>query len=87
MVNEVDKGSAFRVNLPENHTDGYIWQLNSDFDHSVLEEQNSVWHGDKKGIDFNFKALAVGQTTLHLIKRKYTDTAEVTSFIVKIVSN
>lgn len=84
-INEVKAGDKFRVNLPEDHTDGYTWQLNSDeLNRAQIQELNAVWHGTKKGIDFNFKALAAGQQTLTFVKRKYIDTLSVKSFIVKI---
>lgn len=84
-INEVEAGKMFRVTLPEEHTSGYTWQFKSEgLNQSVVEELNAVWHGPVKGIDFNFKALAAGQTTLTFVKRKYTDTLTVNSFIVKI---
>jgi predicted secreted protein len=86
-VNEVKTGSRFKIVLPENHEDGYTWQLNEDFDKSTLEALSPVWHGQKKGIYFTFKALSAGQTMLTFIKRKYTDTLAVKRFIVKTGNN
>lgn len=84
-VNEVGIHTKFRINLPENHTTGYLWQLNQNFDKALLEEMNAVWHGNEKGIDFNFKSLKVGETTLTFVLRKHTDTSNVKSFVVKII--
>jgi len=86
-INQVPKNSKFRIILPENHTNGYLWQLNNDYDQKVIEQLNEVWHGNEKGIYFNLKALSAGQTTLTFVSRKYTDTAEIKFFIVKIADN
>ncbi|MES2681295.1 MAG: protease inhibitor I42 family protein [Bacteroidota bacterium] len=87
IVNEVRAGEKFRINLPEDHSTGYGWQLNPDFDNTVVQHLNAVWHGKEKGIDFNFKALSVGQVTFTLINRKYTDTSGTRFFVVKIIPN
>jgi predicted secreted protein len=87
LVNEVLVGDQFRVNLPEDHSTGYGWQLKPDFDNTVVQDLNAVWHGKDKGIDFNFKALSAGQTTFTLINRKYTDTSDIKFFVVKIIPN
>lgn len=86
-INEVKNRAKFRINLPENHTTGYLWQLSPDFDRNVIENLGPVWHGNEKGIDFNLKTSAVGQTTLNFVLRKYTDTLDVKNFIIKIVEN
>jgi predicted secreted protein len=84
-INTVEKNKKFRINLPENHNTGYLWQLSTGFDQTVAEELNAVWHGNEKGIDFNFKAGESGQTTFTFVLRKHTDTSNVKSFIVKII--
>ncbi len=86
-VNEIKTGSKFCIILPENHRDGYTWQLQKGHNPSVVEHVNEVWHGNEKGIYFNFKAVSVGQTTLSLLRRKYTDTADIKQFVVKISDN
>lgn len=83
-INEVTPDTKFRIILPENHTSGYIWQLNQDYDQKVIERINEVWHGNDKGIYFNLRSLAAGQTTLTFVSRKYTDTSDIKHFIVKI---
>ena len=83
--NEVKKGAGFTINLPEDHTTGYTWQLSQDFDQKLVENTNAVWHGNKKGIYFNFSALQTGETVLTFVNRKYTDTSNVKSFIIKIL--
>jgi len=82
-VNSVAVNSRFRIILPEDHSKGYLWQLKDDFDH-VVENTNTVWHGNEKGIYFDFKALKKGKTTLTLINRRYADTLFVKSFIVEV---
>lgn len=84
QINEVDRGSKFCIILPENHSDGYTWQLLGGHDTRVVEHINEVWHGNEKGIYFNFKALSAGQTTLTLMCRRYTDTSDVKQYVVKI---
>ncbi|MBA2611776.1 MAG: protease inhibitor I42 family protein [Bacteroidetes bacterium] len=83
-INSVENGSKFKINLPEDHSSGYIWQLGENYDKSLLKDLGAVWHGNEKGIDFNLKALSVGQTTLSFVLRKYNDTANYKTFIVNI---
>lgn len=84
-INELPANSKFRIILPEDHTTGYTWQLSQDYDRNAIAQINEVWHGNEKGIYFNLSALAAGQTTLTFISRKYTDTADIKCFIVKII--
>jgi predicted secreted protein len=84
QINSVKLHSKFCVILPEDHSTGYLWQLNSDYDKHLISSINQVWHGNKKGIYFNFEALSAGQNTLTFISRKYTDTSDIKRFIVKI---
>jgi hypothetical protein len=44
-VNRVNNNSRFRINLPEEHTSGYLWQLKSNYDMTKIIQLNSVWHG------------------------------------------
>ena len=86
-INVISANAKFMIVLPEDHSSGYIWQLKQDYDPSVIAQINEVWHGKEKGIYFNLNALASGQTTLTFISRKYTDTADIKHFIVKITDN
>ncbi|MBL7932245.1 MAG: protease inhibitor I42 family protein [Bacteroidia bacterium] len=83
-INTIENGKSFCIILPEDHTKGYNWQLKPDYTKNMVEHVNEVWHGNEKGIYFNFKAVAAGQTTLTFICRKYTDTLDVKRFVVKI---
>jgi predicted secreted protein len=83
-INSVENGTKFKINLPEEHSSGYIWQLSENYDKSLVKDLGAVWHGNQKGIDFNLKALSVGQTTLSFVSRKYNDTANYKTFIVNI---
>lgn len=85
QVNEISNNSKFQIILPEDHTTGYIWQLNQDYDKQLIENVNVVWHGNEKGVYFNFKTLHKGQAVLTFTNRKYTDTSNVKSFIIKIL--
>lgn len=82
--NIVENNSSFMINLPENHTTGYLWQLYNEYDESKIEYINSVWHGNEKGINFNFESKATGNTTLKFALIKYQDTIEVKTFNVTI---
>jgi predicted secreted protein len=86
-TNAVAANSKFLIILPENHTTGYLWQLQQNYDKSVVRQINEVWHGNEKGIYFHLKSLSAGQTTLTFVSRKYQDTAEIKHFIVKIGGN
>jgi predicted secreted protein len=86
-INTIAQNTKFLIVLPENHTTGYLWQLKQDYDPSLISQINEVWHGNEKGIYFNLKSLAPGQTTLTFVSRKYTDTADIKHFIVKIGGN
>ena len=83
-INTLKVAQKFKINLPEEHKTGYIWQLSDNYDKIILNHLNAVWHGNEKGIDFNFNTLSAGQTTLTLIKRKYVDTIAKKTFIVNI---
>ena len=85
-VNEVKSGSKFTIILPEDHRTGYNWQLSQDYNPAQIRQINEVWHGNDKGIYFHLEALSVGETKLTFISRKYTDTADIKHFIVKIVN-
>ncbi len=83
-VNFVEVGKKFYINLPENHTTGYIWQLSNSYDYTKLTYLNAVFHGNKKGINFNFEGLDKGKTTLDFMLIKYRDTSDVKSFIIEV---
>lgn len=85
-VNVIQNGSKFKINLPEDHSNGYLWQLGENYDKTIVKNIGAVWHGQEKGIDFNLKALSVGQTTLSFILRKYNDTISNKNFIVNIIN-
>jgi hypothetical protein len=86
MTNVVAKNHKFTIILPEDHRDGVTWQLKDDYDHSVIQRLNEVWHGNEKGIYFNLKAKETGKTMLNLVKRKYTDTVDTKHFIIIVGS-
>ncbi len=85
-INNVEIGTKFKINLPEDHSNGYLWQLGENYDHSKIKNCGAVWHGVEKGIDFNLEALSTGQTTLSLVLRKYNDTINNKNFIVNIIN-
>jgi len=85
-VNIIKTGSKFKINLPEEHSSGYLWQLSENYDRTIINDLGAVWHGQTKGIDFNLEALSVGQTTLSFVLRKYNDTTSNKNFIVNIIN-
>lgn len=87
QLNRLPPGTKFRINLPENHKTGYLWQLDQGYDRTLIRDLGPVWHGNEKGIDFNLKTLAPGQVTLGFSLRKYTDTSDIKTFIVEISDN
>ncbi|MBI3517991.1 MAG: protease inhibitor I42 family protein [Bacteroidetes bacterium] len=84
LENSFKEGEKFRVTLPEDHTTGYMWQINHNYDESILDYYGSVFRGNEKGVDFNFTALKKGKTTLNFTLIKYRDTSEVRQVIIDI---
>lgn len=83
-INEIPPHTKFRINLPEDHREKGFWHLKQDYDQAVVRQINEVWHGNEKGVDFNLKSQAAGQTTLNFVFRDYKDTLDFKHFIVKI---
>ncbi len=84
LKNEVNKNDKFRISLPENHTTGYMWQINNTFNDKILDYYGSVFRGNEKGVDFNFTAIEKGKVTLNFALIKYHDTTEVKQFIIEV---
>lgn len=83
-VNSLGIGENFRINLPENHTRGYMWQINPHFDDKILDYYGSVFRGNEGGVDFNFRTLNKGKDTLNFVLIKYQDTSDVKQFIIEV---
>lgn len=84
LENTIEIGNKFCVNLPENHTTGYMWLINNTFDDKVLDYSGSVFRGNEKGVDFNFTAIKKGKATLNFTLIKYHDTSDVKQFIIDV---
>ena len=84
LENSFKKGEKFRISLPENHTTGYMWQINNSFNNKVLDYYGSAFRGNEKGVDFNFKTLEKGKATLNFALIKYRDTSDVKQFIIDV---
>ena len=84
LENSFGMGDKFRICLPENHKTGYMWQINNSFNEKVLDYYGSVFRGNEKGVDFNFKTLQKGKATLNFALIKYRDTSEVKQFIIDV---
>jgi hypothetical protein len=83
-VNQVKVSVKFMIVLPENHKNGELWTLAQDYNKQTVCQLSEVWHGNEKGIYFNLKAQAVGQTTLNFFKRKFSDTIDNKHFTIKV---
>lgn len=84
LENNFEIEKKFRISLPENHTTGYMWQLNSNYDSEILDYYGSVFRGNEKGVDFNFRTLKNGKTCLKFALIKYRDTSETKEFIINV---
>lgn len=73
-----------RINLPEDHTDGYTWQLNDTYDKSIIDHYNSVWEGNTNGVMFYFRGTKKGTTVLNFTSRKYDDVRSIKEFTIII---
>ncbi len=76
--------SKFRINLPEDHTTGYTWQLNDDYDKSIIDHTNTVWEGNTNGVFFYFKASKKGTTTLNFKSRKHDDINSLKAITIEV---
>lgn len=83
-INKIKSGEKFRINLPEDHSGGFTWLPNNQFNSKVISYINSVWHGKEKGVDFNFEALEKGKTDISFYSIMYKDTAAVKHFIIEV---
>lgn len=69
----VKLNEKFRINLAEDHSTGYTWQLNDTYDKKNVDHFNTVWEGNTKGVYFYFKAIKKGETVLSFTSRMYED--------------
>lgn len=83
-VNSLPVNTKFNINLPENHTNGYLWQLSNTYDINTVDYMNSVWHGNEKGVVFNFESREKGTTELEFHLINYKDTLESKTFIIDV---
>jgi len=84
FTNNIKPGESFCVKLPEDHTKAELWGMAQSYNQRVVENVNTVWHGNDKGIYFHFKGKNKGQTQLVFFKRKFADTIEKKAFTVKV---
>ncbi|NBQ47348.1 MAG: hypothetical protein EBU33_02690 [Sphingobacteriia bacterium] len=82
IVNNVKTGEELKIILKENHRDGATWQLREDYDKKVIERLKEVWHGPDKGIYYHLRAVKEGTVSLHFVKRRYTDTLDLVTFVI-----
>lgn len=80
--NRVKQDEKLLIKLPENHQDGFTWSLNDNYDHEVVVQEKSVWHGAESGVYFYLKTRVRGKTDLRFVKRNYTDTSDIKRFAI-----
>jgi predicted secreted protein len=83
-VNEVKKGEKFTIILPENHVENFYWKLKDEHDQTILDYMGSVWHGNEKGVYYNFSAKRSGIDTLKLTQYKMQDSVKSAIYIVRV---
>jgi hypothetical protein len=71
-INTVKINAKFIVNLPENHTTGNMWQLSNDYNNDKIDYMSSVWHGNEKGVNFNFETKQTGEAVLNFALIHYS---------------
>ena len=82
-VNEIKKGERFTIILPENHAENFYWKL-KDHDETVLDYMGGVWHGNEKGIYFNFASKRPGTDSLKFTQYKMQDSVKSVVYIVRV---
>jgi predicted secreted protein len=83
MVNEIKSGEKFTIILPENHTEQSFWRT-KETNGKCIEQLNAIWHGNEKGVYFNYLAVKTGVDTIHFSKLKRQDTLENKKFIFQV---
>lgn len=84
LINNVSVDENFCISLPEDHTSGYSWQINPHYNNTILDYYGSVFRGNEKGVDFNFRTLKAGKDTLRFALIKYRDTLEKKQYIIEV---
>jgi len=84
FVNTIPLHGKFNITLPEDHTTGYLWQIGTEYNDTVVDYMNSVWHGNEKGVVFNFEGKAKGSAELEFKLVKYQDTIEIKKFWIAV---
>lgn len=83
-INEIKQGENFMIILPENHNEQLMWKLDDKHNKNCIDYINSVFHGNEKGVYYNFQAIKNGQDTLNFALYKYNDVTKIISYIVKV---
>ena len=83
---EIKKGERFYINLPEDHSTGYIWFLNQDYNKfGKIDYVAAVFHSTNKGnIDYSFETKNDAYAEMHFYLVKYRDTLEHKKFKVRV---
>ena len=80
----IKNNTKFRINLPEDHRTGYTWQLNDDYDKSILDHTNTVWEGNSNGVFFYFTSSKKGTTNLNFKSRKHDNINALKSITIEV---
>ncbi len=83
---DIKKGEHFYINLPEDHSTGYLWFLNQDFNKSGrIDYVAAVYHSTNNGnIDYSFETKNDAYAELHFYLVKYKDTLQHKKFKVRV---
>jgi predicted secreted protein len=80
----IQLNEKIRINLPEDHTTGYTWQLNDSYDKTIIDHYNSVWEGNKNGVMIYLRGTKKGTTVLNFTSRKYDDVNSIQEFTINV---
>lgn len=82
-VNEVKTKEIFTIILPEDHREQAYWRT-KETSQKCVEQLNAVWHGNDKGVYFNYIANKTGMDTIQFAKLKQSDTLEKRTYIIQV---
>lgn len=83
-INTIKQGEKFMIVLPEDHSQNMMWKIDDKHNKKCIDYINSVFHGNEKGVYYNFEALQKGQDTLNFALYNYNDVKKYASYIVKV---
>ena len=83
-INEIKKGEKFTIILPENHSENFIWRLKEQSHSKIIKHINAVWHGNEKGVYYNFESLNQGTDTLFFTQMKMKEATGTAVYYIRV---